>query len=134
MTRNSFAALAQWCARVTGGTQLLLGTAIWTGRAESVIPIHVSVGLVLLLSLWTLTGLAVGQVAAWRVALAGFWGLLMVTLGLSQDSLLPGSLHWLIQVVHLGVGLAAVAQAETLAHGIRGRARAIERTGQPARP
>jgi len=36
-------------------------------------------------------------------------------LGLAQDRLLPGSAHWLIQVLHLLVGLAAIGQGEALA-------------------
>ena len=120
MTRKSIAVVAQWTARVTGATQLLLGIGIWTGLAVSLILLHISIGLVLLASLWALTGLAVGRVAGWRLALAAAWGLLMVMLGLSQANLLVGPAHWLVQALHLGVGLAAVAQAETLARGIRG--------------
>ena len=43
------------------------------------------------------------------------WGVLVVALGMTQDSLLTGDLHWLIKVVHLLVGLGAIGQAESLA-------------------
>jgi hypothetical protein len=124
MTRKSIAVVAQWTARLTGATQLVLGIAIWTGLAVSLILLHISIGLLLLASLWALTGLGLGRVAGWRLALAAAWGLLMVMLGLSQANLLVGPAHWLVQVLHLVVGLAAVAQAETLARGIRGWTRA----------
>lgn len=109
----------QWLARVTGTVQLVLGTIIWTTNADSLIPVHTTNGLLFLLSLWTLAGLGVRRVEAWRVALAATWGVIMVLLGLSQMNLLTGGLHWIVQVIHLGVGLTAIAQAEMLARSIR---------------
>ncbi len=109
----------QWLARLTGIVQLVLGTVIWTLNADSLIPVHTTNGLLFLLSLWTLAGLGVRRVEAWRVGLAAIWGVLMVTLGLSQMNLLTGDLHWMVQVIHLAVGLAAIAQAEALARSIR---------------
>ena len=40
--------------RVSGLLLILLGLAIWTGRADPVIPVHMFLGFVLVLSLWTL--------------------------------------------------------------------------------
>lgn len=39
----------------------------------------------------------------------------MVWLGLNQAQFLTGSLHWIVQVVHLLLGLGAIGQAENLA-------------------
>jgi hypothetical protein len=44
-------------------------------------------------------------------------------LGLTQTQLLPGSAHWLIQVLHLLVGLGAISLAETLGRQIQARQR-----------
>lgn len=109
----------QWLARLTGTAQLLMGALIWAAGADALIPVHTTNGLLFLLSLWTLAGLAVRRVAAWRVALAGVWGVLMVMLGLGQMNLITGDLHWIVQVIHLAVGLAAIAQAEMLGRSIR---------------
>jgi hypothetical protein len=50
-----------------------------------------------------------------RAALAGLWGALVVGLGLTQSQLLPGDAHWVVQVLHLLVGLGAKGLAQNLA-------------------
>ena len=114
--------VAQMVVRLLGTVMLILGSLFWTGNALSLIPVHMLVGVVLVLTLWTLAILAaVRHVHPGLVTLAIAWGLLLPILGLSQASLLPGPAHWLIQVLHLLVGLAAIGLAETLAR--RGKAR-----------
>jgi hypothetical protein len=102
--------------RVTGLVMLVLGVLFWTGNATSLIPLHRVLGFVLVLALWTLAFLAArAGVQPGLVALAVIWGLLMPALGLTQDQLLPGGAHWVVRVLHLLVGLAAIGQAEVLA-------------------
>ena len=114
--------VAQILVRLLGTVMLILGGLFWTGNALSLIPVHMLVGLVLVVTLWTLAILAaVSRVHPGLVAVAIAWGLLVPILGLTQASLLPGPAHWLIQVLHLLVGLAAIGLAETLAR--RGKAR-----------
>ncbi len=115
-------AIFQWLVRLTGLIQLVLGVFIWTGNADALIPIHISSGVVLVLSLLTLAVLAAfARVNPAFVALAIVWGLITVLLGLTQERLLPGPAHWVIQVVHLLVGLGAIGQAENLARRIKTR-------------
>ena len=79
-------------------------------------------GFLLVLGLWTLAALAARAGAQPSlVALAAVWGLIVPILGLNQDRLLAGSAHWLIEVLHLLVGLGAIGQAEGLAARIRER-------------
>jgi hypothetical protein len=47
-------------------------------------------------------------------------GLIVVWLGLNQTTLLVGSAHWIIQVLHLLAGLAAIGMAENLGRRIKG--------------
>jgi hypothetical protein len=49
------------------------------------------------------------------------WGLIVPILGLNQDRLLVGSAHWVIEVLHLLVGIGAVGLAESLARSIKAR-------------
>ena len=106
----------QWVIRVFAVVQLTLGGLFWSGNAFTLIPLHMLSGLLLVVGLWAQAGLALraGVHPAFPVV-AIAWGVLVVALGVTQDSLLPGSLHWLVQVLHLIVGLAAIGQAETLA-------------------
>ncbi len=107
---------AQMVVRILGSIMIILGLLFWTGNALALIPVHMMVGLVLVLTLWTVGGLAArsGEQPG-LVALAIAWGFVVPILGYTQDSLLPGPAHWLIQVAHLLVGLTAIGLAETLA-------------------
>ena len=115
-------AIFQWLVRLTGLIQIVLGVFIWTGNADALIPIHTVSGVVLVLSLVALAILAarVG-VQPGFVALAIVWALVVLVLGLTQERLLPGSAHWVIQVLHLLLGLGAIGQAENLARRIKTR-------------
>jgi hypothetical protein len=108
--------VSQMTIRVSGVLLILLGIAIWTGRADQVIPVHELLGFVLVLSLWALSYLAARAGVAMRwVVMAVAWGLVAPILGLTQQSLLTGDLHWTIQVLHLLIGLGAIGQGENLA-------------------
>ena len=112
----------QTLVRLSGLTLIVLGMLFWTGHALTLIPVHMLVGFVLVLSLWALAVLAArAGVHPGLVILAMLWGGLVPVLGLTQDRLLPGDAHWMIQVLHLLVGLGAIGQAEGLAARIRGR-------------
>lgn len=102
--------------RLTGLVQVVLGLLFWTGNNLSMIPVHMLVGFVLVLALWALAGLAArAGVTPGLVAFALLWGAVVPVLGLTQQRLLPGDSHWLIQVAHLLVGLFAIGLGETLA-------------------
>jgi hypothetical protein len=102
--------------RVSGVLLILLGIAIWTGRADQVIPVHELLGFVLVLSLWALSYLAARAGVAMRwVVMAVAWGLVAPILGLTQQGALTGDWHWTIQVLHLLIGLGAIGQGEILA-------------------
>ncbi len=109
--------------RIAGTIQIVLGLLFWTGNALSLIPIHMNNGYVVVISLWALALLAgIAGVSPGLVALAAVWGIIVPLLGLNQARLLPGDFHWIIQVLHLLVGLAAIGLGEDLAGRIRNRA------------
>jgi hypothetical protein len=106
----------QWLIRVCAVVQVTLGVLFWTGNAFTLLQVHMLTGILLVLALWVQGGLAARAGLGWVVAVGAFvWGLIVVALGMTQDSLLPGDLHWLIKVLHLLVGLGAVGMAESLA-------------------
>jgi hypothetical protein len=117
---NKTITVAQMTLRGSGVLLILLGLAIWTGRADGIIPIHEFLGFVLVLSLWTLAyfgaraGVPKGMVAA-----AVAWGLIAPILGLTQANLLDNNWHWVIQVLHLIVGLATIGTGEALAQRMK---------------
>ena len=108
--------VAQLLMRTLGSIMLVLGGLFWTGNALTLIPIHMLLGLALVLTLWTLAAIAArAGVHLGLVLLAAVWGLVVPVLGMSQDSLLAGPAHVLIQILHLHVGVTAIALGETLA-------------------
>jgi len=113
------AAISLWIVRVAGTLQLLLGALFWTGHAYSFLPLHIISGVVIVLTLWTVAVLAL--VARTRRGLALFglvWGLALPAFGMQQASMLAGSLHWIVRVLHLLMGLAAMALAGMLGQAI----------------
>ncbi len=106
--------------RISGVLLILLGLTFWTGNALQLIPVHEFLGFVLVLSLWTLAffGARAG-VPRGIVIAAVAWGLIAPILGLTQANLLTGNWHWVIQVLHLLVGLAAIGTGEGLVQRMR---------------
>jgi hypothetical protein len=112
----------QMSVRVVGVAQLVLGLAFWTGNALGLVDLHQLLGILLVLALWALAALAHrAGMPAGLVAGAAVYGLIVLVVGLTQRELLPGSAHWVIQVVHLLLGLGLLGLAENLA--IRAKAR-----------
>ena len=112
--------------RVLGLIMIVLGLLFWTGNALALIGLHMLIGIIVVLLLWALALLAArSRVGVGLVALGIVWGLIVVALGITQNRLLPGDFHWVIKVLHLLVGLAALGIAERLAG-------AIKRAGTPA--
>lgn len=109
------AVVMRWVVRLTGLALIVLGLIFWVGRAHSLIPLHMLLGLVLVVALWVLAGIAArAGASSGMVALAFLWGLVVIGLGMTQTRILVGSAHWIVQVVHLLVGLAAMGMAEGL--------------------
>ena len=112
----------QMLFRVAGVIQLLLGLAFWTGNLLGLVNLHMLNGILLVLGLWTQAVLAArAGVEPRLVAVAAVWGLVVVIVGLTQTDLLTGSLHWLIQVIHLLLGIGLLDLADTLATKAKAR-------------
>ena len=121
--RTTATVLHMW-VRVTGVIMIVLGLLFWSGNAKGLIPVHMLIGITLVLKLWGLAVIgALARVSVGLVVVALVWGLIVPLLGLTQTQLLPGSAHWLIQVLHLLVGLGAISLAETLGRQIQARQR-----------
>ena len=116
------ALVIQQLVRVVGTAQLLLGLLLWAGYALDFVSLHMLLGILLVLLLWTLAGMAFwARVTPGLAALAVAWGLVTPVLGMTQAQLLPGELHWIVRLIHLAIGLALLAQGEVLAGRLRKR-------------
>jgi hypothetical protein len=99
---------------------LILGLYSWISGNDSLVGLHILVGILFVISLWTfsaIVGLQTGSVGF--VAGCFVLGLLIVILGLTQTSILEGSGHWIVQVVHLLLATAAIGFAEMYSARLR---------------
>jgi hypothetical protein len=106
--------------RVGAGVQVVVGLGLWSGRWYSFVDMHRTIGIVYVVLLWVLAIIALVQQRSVKVALfAIVWGFVIAMLGFTQQRILIGDLHWIVRVVHLIVGLAAMPIAERLAPRMR---------------
>ena len=115
--------IAVWVLRIAVLAAIILGILFWTGNAENLIPVHMLIGIIAVLSLWVI-GLAQGFIrgGSFGLALATFIvGLALAIVGLYQQQWLLGSSHWIIQVIHLLLGLSTIGLGEM----INGRTRRL---------
>lgn len=108
---------------------LVLGILLWTGNAGNIKPVHILLGVLIVLSLWLL-GLFqfMGGGSPGLMVAAFVLGLVVAILGITQENILsePNQPHWVIQVLHLLLGLAAAGLGEMLAGRYR-RAKAKQK-------
>lgn len=118
--------------RISALLALILGIIFWFNNSDSIVPFHMLLGIIVMLSLWVL-GVAIGMAkgGSWGLAAGAIvLGLIMVALGASQAGILKDSpLHWIIQVVHLLIGLSAIGLGEA----IGGRYRRLNPAAQVVR-
>ena len=105
--------------RLTGMTQVVLGGLFWSGRALQLRLLHMLVGMIFVIALWALAGLAArAGLGALRTTLVVGWGILIPGFGMAHAAMLPGPQHWVVQVIHLLIGVAAMFIAAALARFI----------------
>lgn len=95
---------------LAGSLALFSGLLFWTGTALNWMALHMLLGFLAVGALWVL-GLAqaFAQRGSWIiVACALIVGAAMIVIGMMQSSLLPGEFHWIIQVIHLALGLLTI--------------------------
>ena len=116
-----------------GLSLIVLGFLFWSGHALSLRPLHMSIGGLFVLCLWVL--IASAMVARARLGFVLFalaWSLIVPVLGVAQSSLLPGPLHWVIQVAHFAVGFIAMGIGHALARTILQGATVVRATPEQA--
>ncbi len=95
---------------------LVLGLLLWFGVEGVLIPIHMLLGILVVLALWVLGGFAFTIKGGVGLGIGAIvWGLIVLLFGLNQRTILVGNLHWLIQVIHLLLGLGAAGLGEAIA-------------------
>ncbi len=100
---------------------IVLGILFWTGRSLALVSLHMLLGVLFVLCMWLVSGLALYARAGKALALVVFvWGAIVAVFGVLQTALLPGPQHWLIRTAHLLVGLIAMGLGHALARRVLG--------------
>jgi hypothetical protein len=84
--------------------------------------LHILLAIGLVLSLWAVAGIA--WITTGRSLLAAFaavWGIFTLAFGMVQIQILPGPLHWIVEVAHLAAGVIAIGVGTRLATAISQR-------------
>jgi len=109
--------------RAAAAVQVILGIGFWTGHWANLVNTHMAIGMLFVLALWVIAGIALARRHAPGLAVGALvWGVLIVAVGMTQRGILVGDLHWIVRVVHLVVSLAGMPFAERLATGSPGAA------------
>ncbi len=105
----SIVRIIQWIGGIAGLGALTLGLLFWIAHID-LRNVHMLFGLIVALSLLVL-GIVGVFTRGMRVlgVVVIVYALIVPVFGLTQATLLVGSLHWLIQTAHLLVGLGALA-------------------------
>jgi hypothetical protein len=106
----------QMAIRIAFVFQLIMGVLLWTGNFDQVRSFHIALGVVIILGLLVFVVLgARARVRAGLLAAAAVLCVVVPLLGLTQEALVSSGPHWIIQVVHVVLGFAAVGSAEAIA-------------------
>lgn len=111
--------IASMSLRVLFVINLILGLLFWFNVTDSggVKLLHMLIGILFVACIWLL-GLSQGMTKAGSLGLVfGTFvvGLIIAIFGLIQESLLPTTAHWVIQVIHLLLAIAGIGIGEASA-------------------
>lgn len=95
---------------LAGLLALISGVLVWTRTALNVMALHMLLGFLAVGALWVIgVAQAFAPRGSWVIAAGALIvGAVMIVLGMMQSTLLPGEFHWIIQVIHLALGLLTI--------------------------
>jgi len=116
---KSIVLIARILLSLFGIALVVLGILFWTGHALSLLSLHMLLGSLFVVCMWVLAivGFLVPGSRGFALVVL-VWSLIVPALGVTQLSLLPGAGHWLIQALHLLVGIIAMGLGHSLARRI----------------
>lgn len=111
---RNFIKMLLMAARVLVAAQIVLGLLIWFGKT-SLTQAHIGLGSLFVLDLWVLGVIALFALSARGLSLLTLlMGGVIMWLGVAQTTLLVGSAHWAIRILHLLLGVSAMGLVEPL--------------------
>ena len=95
---------------LAGSLALISGLLFWTGTAVNLITLHMLLGFLTVGALWIIgVAQAFAEGGSWVIAVCALIvGAGMIVIGMMQSSLMVGEFHWVIQLIHLLLGLLTI--------------------------
>jgi hypothetical protein len=95
---------------IAGILALASGLVFWSGRAPSLLSMHMLLGFLTVTGLWTIgVAQALSAGGSWGLAALAFVvGALTIYIGMNQAAMFLGEHHWLIQLSHLILGMLSI--------------------------
>jgi hypothetical protein len=102
--------IASFVLSLAGLLALVSGLLFWAGVALNLISIHMLLGFLAVGALWVVgIGQALIKGGSWMIAACALVaGAILIVIGMIQSTLMVGKFHWIIQVVHLLLGLLTI--------------------------
>jgi hypothetical protein len=95
---------------LAGTLALVLGLLSWAGTAGHLMTMHMPLGFLTVAALWVI-GIAQAAIkgGSWLIAAyAVIVGAITIVLGLLHAALMAGEYHWVVQGVHLALGILTI--------------------------
>ena len=95
---------------LAGLLALILGALFWIGVALNLVSMHMLLGLLAVGALWVIgVAQAFSKGGSWTIAACALViGAITAVLGMMQASLMVGASHWVIQFIHLVLGILTI--------------------------
>ncbi|HEY7212830.1 MAG TPA: hypothetical protein VH477_21305 [Bryobacteraceae bacterium] len=104
-----------WILRIAFLAALALGLALWTGHGYQYLKFHMWIGFAMTFDLLLLAVAGfLARVPPVLPLITVLWAAAMPFVGIWQMRAVPGSNHWIVQVLHLILGLGAIGLGEAL--------------------
>jgi hypothetical protein len=107
-------------ARLFGVVLILLGAAIWLGFGKGITPVHAALGSLFVLDAWIIAVIALFALPSRTLPLLVLaLGGAVLWFGVAQTTLLVGTGHWAVRLLHLLLGVALLGLVDSLGRAVR---------------
>ena len=102
--------IASAALTLAGLLALISGLLFWTGRTLNLVSMHMLLGFVAVGALWVIAiGQALAKGGSWILAAGALIvGAATIVIGMRQATLMVGEFHWIVEALHLVLGVLTI--------------------------
>ena len=94
---------------LSGALALILGLLFWAGTAVALMTMHMALGILTVGALWVIAIAQAVNGGSWLIAAgAVIVGAVTIIFGLLHAGLMAGEFHWVVQSLHLTLGILTI--------------------------